>query len=148
MTVNNLAIILAPSVMPVKETIQHRLTSHVKVVEFLIENSNQIGVVPERLLSSVAGIVPSVSLPQINSITMTEEKKKKKRRSGSLTRMFNGLVNHAVSGFGKIVGKGSSESLDKSREYSDEFPATPCLTKSSKKRKVTDNINTFSAKKK
>lgn len=51
--------------------------------------------------------------------------------------MFNGLR--------KIVGViGSAENLDSTAEHE---PATPCLSKSAKKRKLAD-VSAFSAKKK
>lgn len=51
--------------------------------------------------------------------------------------MFNGIR--------KMIGaKGSSEDLDKSDEMN---PVTPCISKSAKKRKVTE-ASAFSAKKK
>jgi hypothetical protein len=61
-----------------------------------------------------------------------------------LTRVFHGIKkawNGAI---------GSSESLDKSNDNLEETSvlATPCITKSSKKRKITENLTSFSAKKK
>ncbi|XP_065080869.1 rho GTPase-activating protein 11A-like [Ochlerotatus camptorhynchus] len=145
MTMENLAIILAPNLMPIVEMVQQRLNSHVKVIQLLIEHSHQIGIVPETILEKLND---SISLIRQTGDTTgnTTDKKKKKRRSGSLTRMFHGLR--------KIVGAiGSSESLDKTDEYLDKdatvaaTAATPCLNKSSKKRKVADGMP-FSAKKK
>lgn len=138
MTIENLAIILTPNIMPIAEMIQQRLNSHVRVVQLLIENANEIGVIPERLCEKFCDI--ELTTKQQQSLNLTD-KKKKKRRSGSLTRMFNG--------FKKIVGAiGSSESLDKTAEaIGDSIQSTPCLSKSAKKRKVTDNIS-FSSKKK
>lgn len=148
MTIENLAIILTPNLMPIAEMIQQRLTSHVKVIQFLIENSHQIGVVPEAILEKLNDSISLIRQTgdSHHNVTAgnTTDKKKKKRRSGSLTRMFHGLR--------KIVGAiGSSESLDKTDEYPDKDAtvavATPCLNKSTKKRKVTDGMP-FSAKKK
>ena len=145
MTITNLSIILTPNIMPLpeKNTATQRLNSHCKVIELLIENSNSIGIVPERMLNQ-HDIIP----PPANDIApVAEEKAKKKRRSGSLNRMF--------IGFRKIVGNAigsSSESLDKSRENSSEelLATTPCVTKSSKKRKLEkmENISAFSSRKK
>ncbi|XP_058118623.1 uncharacterized protein LOC131284857 [Anopheles ziemanni] len=139
MTVENLAIILTPNIMPIAEMVQQRLTSHVTVVQLLIEHSHEIGRIPETILRQLKDDTSSNQ-----SVLVGGDKKKKKRRSGSLTRMFNG--------FKKIVGAiGSSENLDKTDEICENDPTlpvgTPCLSKSAKKRKVTEGI-AFSAKKK
>ncbi|XP_062536550.1 uncharacterized protein LOC134205365 isoform X2 [Armigeres subalbatus] len=145
MTIENLAIILAPNLMPIVEMVQQRLNSHVKVIQLLIENSHQIGVIPETILERLNESISLIRQTTADSTANTTDKKKKKRRSGSLTRMFHGLK--------KIVGAiGSSESLDKTDEFIEKDSslaavATPCLNKSSKKRKVTDGMP-FSAKKK
>ncbi|XP_052902262.1 uncharacterized protein LOC128309823 [Anopheles moucheti] len=141
MTAENLAIILTPSIMPITESVQQRFNSHVKVMLLLIENSQQIGLIPELILNQLKEDTGNnVSM----ALTNVTDKKKKKRRSGSLTRMFNG--------FKKMVSAiGSSENLDRSDERGENDPTmligTPCLSKSAKKRKVTDGI-AFSAKKK
>lgn len=145
MTVENLAIILTPNLMPIAEMIQQRLTSHVKVIQLLIENSHHIGVIPERILEKLNETVSVVRSTDSNLSMVagsTTDKKKKKRRSGSLTRMIHGLMK-------KVGAKGSSEYLDKTDEHPDVtvIAATPCLNKSSKKRKVVDGMP-FSAKKK
>ncbi|XP_055586231.1 uncharacterized protein LOC129738931 [Uranotaenia lowii] len=148
MTIENLAIILTPNLMPIAEMVQQRLTTHVKIVQLLIENSHEIGVVPDTILEKLNE--SNYTMMRIQSVDTgsttvnTTDKKKKKRRSGSLTRMFHGLR--------KIVGAiGSSESLDKTDDFLDKESTTsgttPCLNKSSKKRKVTDGMP-FSAKKK
>uniref|UniRef100_A0A182VXF9 Rho-GAP domain-containing protein n=1 Tax=Anopheles minimus TaxID=112268 RepID=A0A182VXF9_9DIPT len=141
MTAENLAIILTPSIMPITESVQQRFNSHVKVLLLLIENSQQIGLIPEVILSQLKEDTGSNISMALTNVT---DKKKKKRRSGSLTRMFNG--------FKKMVSAiGSSENLDKTDERCENDPSmvvgTPCLSKSVKKRKVTDGI-AFSAKKK
>uniref|UniRef100_A0A182R379 Rho-GAP domain-containing protein n=1 Tax=Anopheles funestus TaxID=62324 RepID=A0A182R379_ANOFN len=141
MTAENLAIILTPSIMPITESVQQRFNSHVKVLLLLIENSQQIGLVPEVILSQLKEDTGSNISMALTNVT---DKKKKKRRSGSLTRMFNG--------FKKMVSAiGSSENLDRTDERGENDPTmvigTPCLSKSAKKRKVTDGI-AFSAKKK
>ncbi|XP_058467888.1 uncharacterized protein LOC131440538 isoform X2 [Malaya genurostris] len=147
MTIENLAIILTPNIMPIAEMIQQRLTSHVKVIQLLIENAHQIGVIPGPLIEKLNDSISTFRHSDTNSSTfhhITTDKKKKKRRSGSLTRMFHGLK--------KIVGAiGSSESLDRSEGQIDKDASvsvvTPCISKSNKKRKVTDGMP-FSAKKK
>ncbi|XP_037025627.1 uncharacterized protein LOC119067005 [Bradysia coprophila] len=133
MTIENLAIIFAPGIMPLTEMIGQRLNCHVKIIEMLIRNSNRIGLVPRSILEKISHQAPAIADEQNAEIL---DKKKKKRRSGSLTRMFNGIR--------KMIGaKGSSENLDKSDELN---PVTPCISKSAKKRKVTES-SAFSAKK-
>ncbi|KAJ6638641.1 Rho GTPase-activating protein 11A [Pseudolycoriella hygida] len=133
MTIENLAIIFAPGIMPITEMIGQRLNCHVKIIDMLIRNSNRIGLVPKSILDKVN----HAAAPSDEQNTDVVDKKKKKRRSGSLTRMFNGIR--------KMIGaKGSSENLDKSDEIN---PVTPCISKSAKKRKVTES-SAFSAKKK
>lgn len=132
MTIENLAIIFTPGLMPLAEIIGQRLNNHVKILKMLMENADKIGVLPDSLVEKA-----ELQLGPLKSLVGTD-KKKKKRRSGSLTRMFNGIR--------KIVGAiGSTESLDKTMEMS--HMSTPCLTKSSKKRKGGENTG-FSAKKK
>lgn len=144
MTASNLALLWSENLMPVPiGSNPQRLTSHHKVIELLIENSSQIGIVPERILQKLSQDIPKTPKHNYTLNAVTTDKKKKKRRSGSLTRVFNGIR--------KIVGAiGSSESLDKSRDFPihDENLTTPCITKSSKKRKLTENLTSFSAKKK
>lgn len=141
MTTENLALILMPSIMPITESIQQRFNSHVRVLQLLIEHSQQIGLIPEAILGQLKDDIGSNASMLMSNVT---DKKKKKRRSGSLTRMFNG--------FKKMVSAiGSSENLDKTDEKCENDPTltigTPCLSKSAKKRKVTEG-NAFSAKKK
>ncbi|XP_055523946.1 uncharacterized protein LOC129717797 [Wyeomyia smithii] len=141
MTAENLAIIFTPNLMPIAEMIQQRLSSHVKVIQLLIENSHNIGVVPETVFDKINESV-NIARSTVDSLVACNvtEKKKKKRRSGSITRIFHGIK--------KIVGAvGSSENLDNPDELLDKTNATPCLSKSSKKRKVADGMP-FSAKKK
>ena len=156
MTFSNLAVILAPGLMPVRENShQNRLTSHFKVLEMLLENADKIGIVPQRLLNVIQMATPppvairarvpanpSTPLVVVSSLSigpLVEDKKKKRRRSASLTRMFGGIRKY-------IKGSQSTESLDKDPD--ETVPATPCISKSAKKRPVIESVNTFSAKKK
>lgn len=155
MSFSNLAVILTPGIMPVKEgSHQNRLSSHFKVLELLLENADKIGIVPQRLLNQVQMTTPSpaavrarvaanpstpgVLVSNLSVGPLVEDKKKKRRRSASLTRMFGGIRKY-------IKGSQSTESLDK--ETDDSAPATPCISKSTKKRAI-ESANTFSAKKK
>lgn len=105
MSIKNLAIIFAPGLMPISENIGQRLISHVQIIEILIENADDLGMVPSAILGKVQNIVLAEShhhdatASTINGTPRdlmayrggadapgTESKKKKKRRSGSLTR--------------------------------------------------------------
>jgi len=146
MSIENLAIIFAPGIMPLSEIMGMRLNNHVKVLTMLIANSYNIGVLPDCIIEK-SKLISDHTKQQQQQILNTE-KKKKKRRSGSLTRMFNGLR--------KIVGAlGSTESLDKTAmtpavTIMENNQQTPCINKSAKKRKVLEaaNNSAFSAKKK
>lgn len=103
MSAKNLAIIFTPGLMPVHENFGQRLTSHVQVIELLIENAHEIGVVPSEVLvrlpnmstnllhdplnfTMAAGTNSRRSIDSNLKVPETDIKKKKKRRSGSLTR--------------------------------------------------------------
>lgn len=134
MTIENLAIIMGPNIMPVCHNVQQRNSAHVKIISILIKNAYLIGSVPENILERMHELNTSRE-----EALLQTEKKKKKRRSGSLNRVFNGLR--------KIVGAlgSSSESLERTQDV-DKVLQTPVLTKSTKKRRV--NENPFSARKK
>lgn len=104
MSSKNLAIILAPGLMPIIESYGKRLNSHVQVIEILIDNAHDIGLVPAEILNRIPNLdfpesmvsdsmnytmVASVSRrsmePNQMKVPETDIKKKKKRRSGSLT---------------------------------------------------------------
>lgn len=88
MTIENLAIIFAPGIMPLTEMIGQRLNCHVKIIEMLIRHSNRIGVVPKTIVAKLNQSAAPIADEQ-NPDAM--DKKKKKRRSGSLTseRIFS-----------------------------------------------------------
>lgn len=166
MSTKNLAIIFAPGLMPVNENFGQRLNSHVQIIEILIDNAHEIGIIPSELMNRIPGRidVPKKHVDDHLNYTLaasafgsrrsmdashlkvpdTDIKKKKKRRSGSLTRMFNG--------FRKIVGAigSSTENLDDSHHVThhdeSEVQSTPCINKS-KKRKALET-SAFSSKKK
>lgn len=157
MSTKNLAIIFAPGLMPLHEQHNQRLNSHVQILELLIDNAHEIGMIPMTLMNRInvvkrraddhlnftmvaSGSGTRRSMEQIHSkVPDTDVKKKKKRRSGSLTRMFNGF-RKIVSG---AIGS-STENLDESHES--EIQSTPCINKS-KKRKALE-ASAFSSKKK
>lgn len=162
MSTKNLAIIFAPGLMPVNENYGQRLNSHVQIIELLIDNAHEIGMIPSDLMNRIAGRVEirkhhvddhfNVTMAAASGsgtrrsveqshakVPDTDIKKKKKRRSGSLTRIVNGF-RKIVSG---AIGS-STENLDESHES--EIQSTPCINKS-KKRKALE-ASAFSSKKK
>lgn len=131
MTTQNLAIVFTPSLMPGADSFSSdRLMERSKVIELLIENAKDIG------------IVPAAFLDQQPALTAAELKQKaKKRRSSSVTRF-------CVNGIKKIVGGGNKrESVDNNLETGQQnsrsiefLSATPLLT-GSKKRKHIEIAN-------
>lgn len=98
MSVKNLAIIFAPGLMPLLENVGQRLLSHVQIVEILIENAQDLGVIPGAVLgkiqnivlaecqaSKASAVIPAAASSNQLETPWTDSKKKKKRRSGSLT---------------------------------------------------------------
>lgn len=94
MNAENLAIVFTPGLMPCADIASHRFKNHVKTVQLLIENANDLGTVPAEFTQRLQ---PAVSCGALNQPTTPSasrsfdgleatQKKKKKRRSGSLTR--------------------------------------------------------------
>lgn len=86
-TIENLAVIMGPNIMPVCHNVQQRNSAHVKIISILIKNAYLIGTVPENIVERMQELNTSKE----EALLQTEKKKKKKRRSGSLNRVFNGL---------------------------------------------------------
>ncbi|XP_059483231.1 uncharacterized protein LOC132201240 isoform X2 [Neocloeon triangulifer] len=138
MPASNLAIVLSPSFMPLLEHRHDKLTSHalqhdnnIKVLETLIKESKDIGEIPIGLGFQLGLIEDEKSDELASNASMdsvSSKTKPRKRRSGSLTRMFNG--------FRKMVGGNT-----RSSSPTDELQ-TPCkilqtpVIKSAKKRKA------------
>ncbi|KAK3932796.1 Rho GTPase-activating protein 11A [Frankliniella fusca] len=156
MNTSNLAIVLAPSLMPVSEKVSvvqnpQRISAHVRIIEVLMSNAERIGVLPDGVVGKL-NLTPSVSnlslTSEDHSSGLTFSMKKKRRRSGSLTRMFNGLKKI-------VVGKPSPGTETDCSGVEDEAAlvssttdlSTPCV-KSAKKRKAIDTTSAFSSKKK
>lgn len=103
MTAKNLAIIFAPGLMPINENFGQRLNSHVQIIEILIQNAHDLGIIDSDLLNRFPSITENsdsmdfVMIPDQTGILEAcqlkepdaDVKKKKKRRSGSLTRETN-----------------------------------------------------------
>lgn len=85
MTIENLAIIFTPGIMPLAEIIGQRLNNHVKIITMLIKYAQNIGVLSEALLKKAENKLGNID---IRLPTNDCDKKKKKRRSGSLTSKF------------------------------------------------------------
>ncbi|CAH2045166.1 unnamed protein product, partial [Iphiclides podalirius] len=77
---SNLAIVMAPSIMPLPAASSaQRLEHHVALVKMFIENSQHIGLLTDDLMS------------QLDDESDAYQSRRKKRRSGSLNRMLSGL---------------------------------------------------------
>ncbi|CAG4957446.1 unnamed protein product [Colias eurytheme] len=112
---SNLAIVLAPSIMPLPAAATaQRLEHHVALVKIFIENSQHIGLLTEDLMT------------QLDDDTDVHQSRRKKRRSGSLNRMLSGLR--------KMVS-GNVNTPATVREYDKTHDKTPVLSKSAAKRK-------------
>lgn len=102
MTIQNLAIVFTPSLMPLTEQFNSiRLSNHVKVIELLIENSEEIGIVPRDIMDQLSVTVTT----QNTSHDDGSKSKSKKRRSSSVTRF-------CVNGLKKIVNNVRRDSTD------------------------------------
>ncbi|KAG7297865.1 hypothetical protein JYU34_018617 [Plutella xylostella] len=121
MDTSNLAIVMAPSIMPLPAAASaQRLEHHVALVKIFIENSQHIGILTEDLMS------------QLDDDSDVYHAKRKKRRSGSLNRVLNGLrkmVSSSVNTPATVRENGK----------------TPVLSKSAAKRKF-DSYEGLSAK--
>ena len=92
MNAENLAIVFTPGLMPCTDIASHRFKNHLKTVQLLIENANELGTVPleltDRLQTTTTPVVPNTpsNSRSFEGALEATQKKKKKRRSGSLTR--------------------------------------------------------------
>ncbi|XP_049877973.1 rho GTPase-activating protein gacU-like [Pectinophora gossypiella] len=121
MDASNLAIVMAPSIMPLPAASSaQRLEHHVALVKIFIENSKRIGLLTEELMS------------QLDDDSDVYLARRKKRRSGSFNRMLSGLR--------KMVS-GNVNTPATVRENG----TTPVLSKSASKRKF-DSYDGLSAK--
>lgn len=116
----------------------------------MIENANNIGILPENILERIASSSSSSSLSEDDSTN----KKKKKRRSGSLTSITLWFVYLGVhiqcfiflgmfNGIKKMVGGRTSEGTV-SNVVTPDLLLTPCIRKSVKKRR--GDVGSISAK--
>ncbi|CAK1583758.1 unnamed protein product [Parnassius mnemosyne] len=118
---SNLAIVLAPSIMPLPAASSaQRLEHHVALVKMFIENSQHIGVLTDDLMT------------QLDDDSDVYKSRRKKRRSGSLNRMLSGLRK-------MVSGNANTPATVP------ENGKTPILSKSASKRKL-DGYEGLSAK--
>ncbi|XP_018052245.1 PREDICTED: rho GTPase-activating protein 11A-like [Atta colombica] len=149
MSIDNLAKVIGPNIMPLQETsmsaVQNRLQMHLTIVKILIENAEDIGVLPPHIAQSISIETSGSTDNGLDSFELHRKHKKKKHRSGSLTRMFNGLK--------KMVGKGADAPNDtpninepQSLVHPTQLNVAP--NKFTKKRKVIEREYPPSIKKK
>ncbi|XP_014219147.1 rho GTPase-activating protein 24 isoform X2 [Copidosoma floridanum] len=106
MSIDNLARVVGPNVMPLQETtmiaVQSRLEAHLTVVKLLIENAEKIGVLPNDISDAISMDTAGSTENELDhsDISSSFKSKRKKHRSGSLTRMLSGLK--------KMVGKNNT----------------------------------------
>ncbi|XP_011343869.1 uncharacterized protein LOC105283103 isoform X2 [Ooceraea biroi] len=143
MSIENLAKVIGPNIMPLQDTsmsaVQNRLQMHLSIIKILIENSENIGILPSHIAQSISVETSGSTDNGFDSFQLRGKSKKKKHRSGSLTRMFNGLK--------KMVGKG----MDDVPTISHQQPPVQLNVSSNKftkKRKVIEREHPSSIKKK
>ncbi|CAH0594328.1 unnamed protein product [Chrysodeixis includens] len=104
---SNLAIVMAPSIMPLPAAASaQRLEHHVALVKMFIENSQHIGKLTEELMTQLDDDSDGYLA-----------RRKKKRRSGSLNRVLNGLrkmVSGSVNTPATVNENGKTPVLSKS----------------------------------
>ncbi|XP_065562760.1 uncharacterized protein LOC136028785 isoform X1 [Artemia franciscana] len=144
MNVSNLAIIMVPSLMPLPEISKSqrrnlnaqnpRLLTHKDVIELLIKNSAVLGNLPDCILPIIFPQRFSAKAERRGRSRENLSTGKKKRRSGSFSRMMEGIR--------KIVGRSQSDS-----EASDSNLDTESI-KSQKRKKEESFLSIPSSKKK
>ncbi|CAG9853892.1 unnamed protein product [Phyllotreta striolata] len=82
----NLSLLIAPNIFPLNEKLAPKSKLMVKktceIVKSMIDNSSSIGIIPDYILEQIGNLKPG---------EMDVSHRTKRRRSGSLTRIFNGL---------------------------------------------------------
>ncbi|XP_039315221.1 uncharacterized protein LOC120360016 isoform X2 [Solenopsis invicta] len=146
MSVENLAKVIGPNIMPLQEmsmsAVQNRLQMHLTIVKILIENSENIGILPPHIVQSISTETSGSTDNGLDSFELHLKHKKKKHRSGSLTRMFNGLK--------KMVGKNADDAPNVNHPQCLVHPTqlNTVSNKFTKKRKVVEREYPPSIKKK
>ncbi|XP_050510477.1 T-cell activation Rho GTPase-activating protein-like [Diabrotica virgifera virgifera] len=84
----NLSLIIAPNIFTLTEKISPKNELVVKktidITQIMIDNANSIGLIPDSILEQVGNLRPG-------ELALASPKVKRRRRSGSLTRIFNGF---------------------------------------------------------
>lgn len=128
MTFSNLSILLGPNIFPIDEKMVPKsslmITKICDITKILIENCRSIGVIPDNIIDQVG---------QLSDIE-NEKKRKNKRRSGSLTRMLNGLK--------KIVGGKTEEEAACPSAVPPDLLLTPTIHSFVRKRKADSGLST------
>nr|XP_033328173.1 uncharacterized protein LOC117221373 isoform X2 [Megalopta genalis] len=150
MGIDNLAKVIGPNIMPLQETtmsaVQMRLELHLIVVKTLIENAESIGVLPVHIARAISmeTIGSTDNELDVSDSHSRFKSRKKKHRSGSLTRMFNGLK--------KMVGKSivpDESNVSDNQRVPENYDSTSASTaKPAKKRKVGERPDLSNTKKK
>ncbi|KAH1001122.1 hypothetical protein HUJ04_013373 [Dendroctonus ponderosae] len=125
MNFSNLSILVGPNIFPIDEKVAPKssltITRICEITRLLIENSKSIGVIPEYIMEQIG---------QLSDLE-SEKRRKIKRRSGSLTRMLNGLK--------KIV---SSKTEEVGRQpATPDVLLTPSIHASMKKKKGDSGLS-------
>ncbi|KAF4531719.1 hypothetical protein B566_EDAN009340 [Ephemera danica] len=154
MPATNLAIVLVPALMPVQEAVSKHMDqihaqqhdAHVHIIQALIEQAEELGRIPENLALQLGlqqapeeeMVLDEVDRGSMDSLdSLGPDRKSRKRRSGSLTRVLNGIR--------KFVGGRHGHSP--SPEVNLDAHNSP-LIMSAKKRKIDPLMAGISAKKK
>ncbi|XP_023169549.2 rho GTPase-activating protein 18-like isoform X2 [Drosophila hydei] len=86
MSAENLAIVIAPSVMPYRDINSVRFKNHIKLVELLIKNSNIIGTIPSYIKEKLKNTSNSQQTKKSGGVNCSAIKSKMRR-----SHIFNGL---------------------------------------------------------
>ncbi|XP_020289434.1 uncharacterized protein LOC109857501 isoform X2 [Pseudomyrmex gracilis] len=146
MNIENLAKVIGPNIMPLQDTsmsaVQNRLQMHLSIIKILIENSENIGILPNHIAQSISMEMSGSTDNGLDSLEPHVKSKKKKPRSASLTRMFNGLK--------KMVGKSADDTpnINCPQSCTNSMQLNMSSNKFTKKRKVTERERLSSMKKK
>ncbi|XP_017953639.1 uncharacterized protein LOC108649139 [Drosophila navojoa] len=86
MSAENLAIVIAPSIMPYRDINSVRFKNHIKLVELLIKNSNIIGTIPAHIKEKLKNTSNLVQTKKTVGVHCSAIKSKMRR-----SHLFNGL---------------------------------------------------------